>query len=166
MNAVTTPSFRALDGSELLTVLLKQITTAMEAALTKHGNTFTQAKSFPVASVQCALRIGLHHDPHPMFAEPYKVLSIPVKFYSVATPDETIKGTQLLATEDILFQFDVGRSIDSSPDKLREDADLQVLQPQKVVDPAGNERIEDMPAERPPIRLKMADGTVKEVKAK
>ena len=59
VSAVDSPAFKAIDGSELLAVLIDHLDKAIYEVLMNADGKFTEGRSFPVASVHGVIRIGL-----------------------------------------------------------------------------------------------------------
>lgn len=128
-SAADSSTFRAMTGDELLEVLTEHIKVAAATVLAKSDGRFSQGRAYPVASVAAVIRIGLYHDTRQ--DAPYKVADVPLRFWTFVRPDESISGLESVVTEEHRFTFDVGRTIDSAPDALRETHSIDVLQPQR-----------------------------------
>lgn len=129
-SATDSPSFKAIDGSEMGELIAQHIDKAVREVLSRVDGKFRSGMSYPVAQVNAIIRIGLYHDTRNEI--PYKAFDVPVRLWTFVRPDTTISGLSEVLQEDVKFSFDVGRSIASAPDQLRENAEMIVLQPQKV----------------------------------
>ena len=139
-SATDAPSFKAVDGSEMAELVAQHMDKVVREVMSKKDNLFRVGMTYPVATVSAVVRIGLYHDPrNPL---PYTVKDVPIKFATFVRPDENISGLSLIVAEEKTFRFDVGRSIESAPDALRESHSLEVTQPQKI-----NNVVVDAPVE-------------------
>ena len=138
-SALDGPTFKALDGSEIGLILRDHIAAALEVAFERTGE-FNLSRGYPVASIDVSLKIRQFSDPTVTWPMTEKTVSI--RFASYARPDEKQQGLQLLAEDIVPFTLEIGRGIESAPDKLRELHDIPLSQPQLV-----NEQIVDVPSE-------------------
>ena len=139
MSALDGPTFRSLDGSELGIILRDHIAAALEVAFERTGE-FNLSRGYPVASIDVSLKIRQFSDPTVTW--PMTEKEVKIRFASYARPDEKQSGLQLLFEDKVDFTIDVGRSVESAPDALREAHDIPLSQPQLV-----NEQIVDVPTE-------------------